>query len=240
MLYQKIEKTETGRRFVIADIHACAKTFTYLVKEEINLQIDDQLFLLGDYINRGPDNADVIDFILDLQENDYQVYALRGNHEQMLLDSQKQSKEMLDIEGIVRLHKRRGLIDEKGILLEKYADFFRGLPYYFELDNFYLVHAGFNVYKDDFLQDYNDMLWVRGFKEKVAKDNLRFFGKRVIIGHTKYWLEDIKKAIEENETVIPLDNGCYTALHRNFGNRLGSLCALNLDTMDLIAQPCID
>jgi len=240
MLYQKIEKTATGRRFVIADVHGCAKTFWYLVKEQINLQINDQLFLLGDYINRGPDNAGVIDFILNLRQENYQVFALRGNHEQMLLDSQQDLRETLKAKRMVRLHKRKDLVDETGFLLEKYVNFFRGLPYYFELDNFYLVHAGFNLYVDDFLQDYNDMLWIRDFKEKAQRDNKTFWGKKVIIGHTKYWMEDIKKAIEEEETIIPLDNGCYTALYHSFSPYLGSLCALNLDTMELITQPCID
>ena len=73
------------RRFAITDIHGCAQTFKALLNR-ISFSKDDVLYLLGDYIDRGPDSRGVIDHIWKLQKEGYQVHCLRGNHEQMLLD----------------------------------------------------------------------------------------------------------------------------------------------------------
>ena len=74
------------RRFAISDIHGCRATFEKMLTEVLQLQKEDTLYLLGDYIDRGPDSRGVIDHIWALQKEGYQVHCLRGNHEQMLLD----------------------------------------------------------------------------------------------------------------------------------------------------------
>ncbi len=68
------------RKLAIGDIHGCNKTFKALL-DQINLSKDDELTLLGDYIDRGPDSKGVIDTIINLQSSGYQVRALRGNHD---------------------------------------------------------------------------------------------------------------------------------------------------------------
>jgi serine/threonine protein phosphatase 1 len=47
------------RRFAISDIHGCARTFGALLNK-INLSPVDELFLLGDFIDRGPDSKGVL------------------------------------------------------------------------------------------------------------------------------------------------------------------------------------
>src|SRR5215218_1348691 len=74
-------------RYAISDIHGCCKTFRYMVEEVLHLQASDQLFLLGDYIDRGPDSKGVIDFILELRAKGYRVETLMGNHEFMMLET---------------------------------------------------------------------------------------------------------------------------------------------------------
>ena len=44
-----------------------------------------KLYLLGDYIDRGPDSIGVLDLIFELQNNNFKVKCLKGNHEDMLL-----------------------------------------------------------------------------------------------------------------------------------------------------------
>jgi serine/threonine protein phosphatase 1 len=46
-------------RYAISDIHGCPKTLAALIGE-IGLEKKDELFLLGDYIDRGPDSQGVI------------------------------------------------------------------------------------------------------------------------------------------------------------------------------------
>ena len=42
-------------KYAISDIHGCLKSFQALL-EKIDLKKEDELFLLGDYIDRGPDS----------------------------------------------------------------------------------------------------------------------------------------------------------------------------------------
>jgi len=76
-----------SRLFAIGDIHGCFKPFYELVVDTIALKKDDRLILLGDYIDRGPQSKEVIDFIMDLKEAGFSVTPLMGNHEAMLLES---------------------------------------------------------------------------------------------------------------------------------------------------------
>ncbi len=46
----------------------------------------DTLVLLGDYVSRGPDSRNVLQAVIDLRRH-CQVVALRGNHEEMLIDA---------------------------------------------------------------------------------------------------------------------------------------------------------
>jgi len=239
--YKFIPTKNAQRRFVIADIHGCSKTFKALVQDKIKLKKTDQLFLLGDYINRGPDSSGVIDFILELKANNFQVFTLRGNHEQMLLDSHRQNTNYPNQEylKLPRLQKRKDLVSNLGIILPQYVDFFENLYHYFELDNFFLVHAGFDFTKPNPFENYESMLWIRNFEPD--NEYLQNNPKRIIHGHTIHWFQDIKQAIEnKEEVVIPLDNGCYEGLKEIHNPYTGNLCALDLDCWELIIQENIE
>ena len=62
-------------RYVISDIHGCARTVRRLV-ENLKLTLDDQLYFLGDYIDRGPNSSGVIDFMIELQESDLNCFLI--------------------------------------------------------------------------------------------------------------------------------------------------------------------
>ncbi len=75
------------RLFAISDIHGCYKPFYELVVNVIKLTKSDRLILLGDYIDRGEQSKEVVDFIIDLFNKGFNITALKGNHEVMLMDS---------------------------------------------------------------------------------------------------------------------------------------------------------
>jgi serine/threonine protein phosphatase 1 len=145
-----------ARQIAISDIHGCARTFKKLVLEKVVLDKQDTLFLLGDYINKGPDSKGVLDFIFELKNSGFNVQCLRGNHEQYLIDGLQYSWE--EIAFLSRGGKETlESFDAKSIrdIPEKYLDFIRALPYYVELQDNLLIHAGLNFdladpYKDDF------------------------------------------------------------------------------------------
>ncbi len=74
------------RLIAVGDIHGQRKLLAELINQ-IQLETEDQLVFLGDYIDRGPDSRGVIEDLLDFQNVFPQTVFLRGNHEQMFLDA---------------------------------------------------------------------------------------------------------------------------------------------------------
>jgi len=229
----KIEKGSSGRRIAIGDIHGCFITFESLVEDKIGLNQNDQLFLLGDYIDGGPRNREVLDYILELIAEGYQIYPLIGNHEYFVL------RDVAFCEKSVLGNQIRDLIESKDLLdlnykvEEKYMTFIRSLPYYYELDDFILVHAGLNFEEENPLSDEMSMIYARNYDVDLSKTK----GKTVIHGHTSINLKEIKDQIKNLKTLgrINLDNGCvFKKYVEKEGHDRGRLCALNLDSMELI------
>lgn len=73
------------RTIAIGDIHGCTRAFDGLLAQ-IDLQPDDRLITLGDYVDRGPDSKGIIDRLLALRAK-HQVICVRGNHDQMMVDA---------------------------------------------------------------------------------------------------------------------------------------------------------
>src|SRR5215203_6932277 len=78
-----------ARIFAIGDIHGCAVTLEKLLFRELHINRDDEIYFLGDYIDRGLRSKEVVDLILQLQKDNYRVHTLRGNREQLFIDSEK-------------------------------------------------------------------------------------------------------------------------------------------------------
>ena len=219
-----------SRTFVFGDIHGCYLTFKALF-EMCEIEKADSIYLLGDYIDRGPSSKNVLDFIFELYEYGYKVFPIRGNHEQMFLDSLN-SEEIQYLwqknNGGNRTLKSFG-VQKLSEIPAKYIDWIKDLHYYYELRKFVIVHAGLNFHRENPFEDKNAMIWTRDRYYDKTKLN-----KRIIIGHTPTTLEKIQKSLQEN--IIFLDGGCVY-----FDNpELGNLCALELSEMKLYTQKNID
>ena len=118
------------RKIAISDIHGCIRTFRYLLEEKIRLQPEDHLFLLGDFIDRGPNSKGVIDYILELQQSGYQLTCLLGNHEEMLLRSFTESlmRDVWESNGGMETMMSFGIRTAEEIP-DLYMDFFTYLVY---------------------------------------------------------------------------------------------------------------
>jgi len=75
------------RHLAIGDIHGCINSLRTLV-DFVSPRSDDIIVTLGDYVDRGPDSAAVLDFVIDLGKS-HNLVPLRGNHEIMMLDSRE-------------------------------------------------------------------------------------------------------------------------------------------------------
>jgi serine/threonine protein phosphatase 1 len=240
-LFQKIEKPSNGRRFAVGDIHGCCQTFKKMVEETLVITKADHLYLLGDYIDKGPDSAGTLDYIIGLKAQGYQVFCIRGNHEENLLEAWQEYDSRTFKTFVTRINKSGDLLTEDAQIKPAYLNFFKTLPYYIELDDFYLVHAGFDFSKDNFLVQYDAMLRLRG--SRVIPPNAEVIkGKTILHGHEVFYLDDIVQRINARSLTIPLDNGCvYTKKHKRLDyTKTGRLCAFNLDTFGLIAVENVD
>ncbi len=231
------------KRWVIPDIHGYVKTVTSLVNELIKPMRSDEIYFLGDYVDRGPDSKGVIDFIRSLQNSGYNVTALKGNHEDFMVelyDAEKKSKNpwwhnfgnkkhkaWLEIGGKPTL----GSFDVQHIrdVPVEYIEWMRNLTHFVELDDFVLVHAGLNFKIENPFDDLQSMLWLREYEIKPDKIG----GRRIIHGHVPVNMELITQSISNKfYKFIDLDNGPYLTGKDGFGN----LVALELGSMEMTIQ----
>src|SRR5215470_9609869 len=78
-----------SRVFAIGDVHGCGLTLEKLLTQDLRIKKEDEIYFLGDYIDRGPHSKQVVDLILQLQNEHYRIHTVRGNHEQLFIDSEK-------------------------------------------------------------------------------------------------------------------------------------------------------
>jgi serine/threonine protein phosphatase 1 len=211
--------------YVIGDIHGCCKTFLRLVEEGIRPTPEDEIICVGDYIDRGPDSKGVIDFIMELRQQGHNVHTLRGNHEQLLLDSieDDEAYESWEANGGTATLLSFGIQDVLE-LPDLYLTFFRQTKLYHMTDNWIIVHAGLNFDIEDPFSDIAAMLWTR----KTYVDLTKTGGRSIIHGHTPITLEEIAESRLTNS--INIDGGCF----RKEIPGLGHLVAIELDSLELI------
>jgi serine/threonine protein phosphatase 1 len=231
------------KRWVIPDIHGCVNTLKALIEEQIRPVRSDELYFLGDYIDRGPESQAVIDYIRFLQKDEYTVTPLKGNHEDFvveLYDAEMQSKNPWFFRFADRKKRSwyaiggRETLKSFGIrgigeMQADYIEWMRTLDYFVSLEHFILVHAGLNCNIDDPFTDTRSMLWLRDFQIIPEKTGNR----KIIHGHVPVDLQFIDLAIKNSYyTFIDLDNGPYMSGKNGFGN----LVALELTNMEMVIQ----
>jgi len=233
--------------WVIPDVHGCVKTLRSLVGDLIRPMRSDELYFLGDYVDRGPDSKGVIDFIRNLQKEKYNVTALKGNHEDFMVElyeAEKQSKitwlhnfgnrkhkAWLDIGGKPTLDSFA--VQRISDIPHDYIEWMKNLSYYVELEKFILVHAGLNFKNEDPFEDKRAMLWLRDYE--IQPEKIRH--RRIIHGHVPVNMELITLAIKNSAyRFIDIDNGPYISGKSGFGN----MVALELSSMEMVIQYNMD
>lgn len=184
-----------ARHLAIGDIHGCITALRSLV-DFVAPQSDDTIVTLGDYVDRGPDSAAVLDFVIDLGET-HKLVPLRGNHEIMLLDSRdKQSwfHSWMRYGGDATLQSYAPSPDEEGSFADipdVHLDFLESkLVPYFECETHFFVHA--SVAANKALVDQSDAnLYWRRYRDPEPHVS----DKIMVCGHTI------------QETGLPLSNG---------------------------------
>lgn len=185
------------------------------------------MILLGDVIDRGSESKEVLDTIILLKESGFEIICIKGNHEDMLLNSfNDDSKFYQWIQNGGTETLLSFLTDSIDKIPTKYIDLISSFSNYYLHDNFILVHAGLNTRLDDPFSDLETMLWTRNAKELLKSGWDR--SKYIIHGHNPVHKNTIIDDIDNKSNVIGIDNGVYL---KKTG--FGSLSILQLETLHL-------
>ncbi|MEX0685647.1 MAG: metallophosphoesterase family protein [Balneolales bacterium] len=217
-----------NQKFIaIGDIHGCVKS-TLALLEKLQPWNDRTYIFIGDYIDRGPASREVVDFLIEFNKS-YPCVFLRGNHEQMLLDSfsSGDSRLWLYNGGDTTLKS----YSSDGNTLADHQEFYMGTRLYYDTDKYFFVHAGLHPTKtiaESIAQEdsQEEFLWERSHI-KTTKNK---WEKTVVFGHTPVPEPIVKPHM------MGIDTGCvYT--HRQ---DMGKLTAVLLPEQKFIYQECLD
>ena len=186
-----------NRLIAIGDIHGEIDKLNSLLTK-LNLQKEDTVVFLGDYIDRGFNSKEVIDRLIELSSQTNCVF-LKGNHEDLLLKTietrQEDDISHWLISGGVTTFDNYGDFPS---IFNLHGDFFDNLKMYYKTDDYLFVHAGIRPDKPLEEQEADDMLWIRDnfiYKKHLLK-------QKVIFGHTAFE----KPFISDDK--IGIDTGC--------------------------------
>ena len=195
----------TGRTFAIGDIHGDMEQLTKILDCLPPFEKGDTVVFVGDYIDRGPSSAEVIDFIRNLEgRTNVKVVALRGNHEDAwlrVIDRGWPEFVLPPPNGCLAAlrsftggrapspeeepsGKEREMLLAGTFFPSEVVSWMRDLPYWYEDDHAIYVHAGLPSSPEGFMHPSEvkakvALLWCRD--EAFFRE---YRGKLIVFGHT--------------------------------------------------------
>lgn len=227
-----------GRTFAIGDIHGELEHLFKLLGCLPTLDEDDTLVFLGDYVDRGPKSAEVVEYVRNLSSTvAAKVVTLRGNHEDAwlrvlergwdefvlpppngcLAALRSYSRGAFPEEGEHPKPDERMLLQSGEFFPDDVIQWFQSLPFWYEDEHAIYVHAGLPRGPDGFMHPSDvrapiALLWLRD--EEFFRN---YRGKRVVFGHTRTeylpselsgYTPEDPKDLWAGENVVGIDTGC--------------------------------
>jgi serine/threonine protein phosphatase 1 len=236
---RKAQVPDRSRIYVVGDVHGRIDLFDNLISQIARdlgrADCDESLTIfLGDYVDRGPSSAAVLDRLTrgDLPTP---IVTLRGNHEQMLLNF-LEDEAALDTwrhnGGLETLHSYKidvtSLLRGQGYKLAQQELFarmpeedhkcFQAMQTHTTIGDYFFCHAGVRPGVPLDRQNDHDLLWIR---DEFLSSN-RDFGKIIVHGHTPVPQPEIRR------NRINIDTGAFAT------NRLTCLI-LQGESLDFMA-----
>lgn len=127
--------------YFVSDIHGQYELFVKLL-EKIRFCENDEMYVLGDIIDKGPCSVKLIKHIMEAPN----IHCIKGNHEHMLIGEyyalMEDSPECFD--DVLQVLRQHFSEDDEKLTFEM-IDWLEALPYYIEGEDFIAVHAGVPV-----------------------------------------------------------------------------------------------
>lgn len=196
----RLRTDDAAVAYAVGDIHGCYD----LLQELIDRIRDDArrvtgrrvLVTLGDYVDRGPKSAQVLDWLCGPGPEGFERISLAGNHEAMMLeflDNPSLSSPWLEFGGLETLASygvdlqrfhRAGQRERQAMLQASippaHMDLLRNLPTLLVTPRTVFVHAGLRPGVELTEQSDGDLLWIREpFLSAVIEQ-----GPWIVHGHT--------------------------------------------------------
>lgn len=189
--------------FAVGDIHGRADLLARMLDRlEAQTFADNAkpiVVFLGDYVDRGPDSAEVIDLLLTGRPEGFERRFLKGNHEEGLLNFYSdpvggrawlthgglETLGAYGVQPLPSLGASTGEIARAGEafrqkLPDAHLRFFNRLERYVSLGDYAFVHAGIDPGRSLEAQADRDLFWIRDrFLESDKRTK-----HRVVHGHT--------------------------------------------------------
>ncbi|WP_017302784.1 metallophosphoesterase family protein [Spirulina subsalsa] len=198
------------RRIFIGDVHGHFDALMMLF-EAIAPGERDQVYFVGDLVDRGPKSAQVVDFVMNSPHQ-----SILGNHELMLLEAVTNSR--------APEHFRQAWLYSGGhSTIQSYGnngipwthlEWMQSLPTHLDLGDIWLVHAGVDPKLPIEKHTSEQFCWIRedfhGMVEPYFPDKL------IISGHTiTFTIPGVMPGrLAQGEGWLDIDTGAY---HRQSG-----------------------
>lgn len=185
--------------YAIGDVHGCLEQLLALerrIVEDDQAPAGDKLIvMLGDYVDRGPSSAGVIDHLLRPAPAGFSRVLLAGNHEEMMVNAITGAGDeaWLEFGGMETLRSygadaelfrssppkvRQRLLES--LVPQEHVRFFSSLALTLQVEQTLFVHAGIRRDVPLEQQERSDLMWIRReFLDAEPQDGLL-----VVHGHT--------------------------------------------------------
>lgn len=215
-------RTDPGERiYAIGDVHGRYDLLRQLL-DEIGVHSGGlpapqslHIVFLGDLVDRGPESAQVVELVAELEENTDQVIALMGNHEEAMVRSLDGDlsilRKWLEVGGaqtITSYGLRLPAAEEdmrgyarylSASLPSDHARWLRKLPLTAQSGDYFFCHAGIRPGTPLHRQAREDLLWIRHDFIDADEDH----GAVIVHGHT------IERDVVLRSNRIGIDTGAY-------------------------------
>lgn len=191
---------EKTRKIVVGDIHGCRVEFEKLLDKVDFDPLSDELYLVGDLINKGPDSLGVIHSALSAEAT-----IIAGNHELHFLNAVRE-KTLKKHTSFLEMTK-----NWSSETIEWVCTWIETLPLYHENEDFLMLHAGL---EPDFpleMQNQKTLCTIRNLKNGDPWHKAYKGTKPIVYGHWALQGRHFTK------NTFGLDSGCV------YGRELSAL-----------------
>lgn len=195
----------SNRRIVIGDVHGHYNGLMGLL-EAIAPGKEDEIYFIGDLIDRGPQSSKVVEFV---KQN--ATGCILGNHEQMLIDVVSGGAMAAQVQQSWLYSGGYATITSypDSTIPEEHLEWMKKLPIYLDLGDVLLVHAGVDPRMPLEAQTSEQLCWIRD--EFHSMEEPYFSDKLIVIGHTiTFTLPGVTPGkLAQGQGWIDIDTGAY-------------------------------